>query len=498
VTGVAGFTITGLGAETALVALELYRRHTGWKVRAVGQGYAGGLVELLRDQGLPEARGLALAIHAAVAPAAVEGPGTPSAGEALSGPVPERHPGAAAVRSRPAARRPGPTGNAAGPGPVDYTHPRRRKTCAPSAAASPEPVRPVAGNAAGWTLEERLHNQVWGMFEDLARAVAAYRGAVGFAESRLDQELDRLLADPRTRLGPAAEAALAQARAKQADLVGRARAVLDRDLAQLTAESEVVEPALPPALAAWHSHVWHGYQVPVEISMAVRVGDVHLPEHPALRIPMLVPLPRGLWIDSAQDHRLAMEVAVALAARLLASYPAGEFAVRVIDPGRTATATLAPLADSGALPPPAAAGAAGVNETIAVLTHQVDLMHMASGAGQAGALPPDLDAGSRLLIVNDFPYGFDDRAITRLRYLADEGPAVGVHLLIVADRADALEYGPVLDPLWRSLLRLTPVPDDHLVDPWVGHSWTFEPMLSPQDSQVLARVLGQVVAARRV
>jgi hypothetical protein len=348
-------------------------------------------------------------------------------------------------------------------------------------------------------LEERLHNQVWGMFEDLARAVAAYRGAVGFAESRLDQELDRLLADPSTRLGPAAEAALAQARAKQADLVGQARAVLDRDLAQLTAESEVVEPALPPAWAAWHSHAWHGYQMPVEIPMAVRVGDVHLPEHPALRIPMLVPLPlqRGLWIDSAEDQRLAMEVAVALAVRLLASHPAGEFAVRVIDPGRTATAALAPLADSGALPPSSAAGAAGVTETIAALTRQVDLMHMASGAGQADARPPDLDAGSRLLIVNDFPYGFDDRAITRLRYLADEGPAVGVHLLIVADRADAREYGPVLDPLWRSLLRLTPVPDDHLVDPWVGHAWTFEPMPAPQ-GEVLARVLGQVAAARRV
>ncbi|MET7656068.1 hypothetical protein ABZT00_35340, partial [Streptomyces sp. NPDC005486] len=29
-------------------------------------------------------------------------------------------------------------------------------------------------------------------------------------------------------------------------------------------------------------------------------------------------------------------------------------------------------------------------------------------------------------------------------------------------------YGPLLDPLWRGLLRLTPVPDDHLADPWVG------------------------------
>ena len=47
---------------------------------------------------------------------------------------------------------------------------------------------------------------------------------------------------------------------------------------------------------------------------------------------------------------------------------------------------------------------------------------------------------------------------------------------MVADREDARAYGPVLDPLWRSLLRITPVPDDHLADPWVGHAWTYEPL----------------------
>jgi hypothetical protein len=39
-------------------------------------------------------------------------------------------------------------------------------------------------------MDERLYNQVWGMFEDLARSVAAYRSAVAFADSRLDKELD--------------------------------------------------------------------------------------------------------------------------------------------------------------------------------------------------------------------------------------------------------------------------------------------------------------------
>lgn len=132
------------------------------------------------------------------------------------------------------------------------------------------------------------------------------------------------------------------------------------------------------------------------------------------------------------------------------------------------------------------------------LTRRVDLVQMAlhGGAG-TDALPPDLDTAGQLLVVNDFPHGFDDRAVTRLRYLADEGPAVGVHLMMVADREDAGAYGPVLDPLWRSLLRLTPVPDDHIADPWVGHAWTYEPPRVPQGSEVLHRVLASVAEARR-
>ncbi|MZE78459.1 export associated protein, partial [Streptomyces sp. SID5475] len=161
------------------------------------------------------------------------------------------------------------------------------------------PPQPVAGDAAGWTMDERLYNQVWGMFEDLARSVAAYRSAVDFADSRQEQELQRVLSDPRSRIGGAGDEARAAAGAKHTALVDRARAVLDRDLAQLTAESEVVEPALPPAFAGWASPVWHGYRVPMEIPMAMRLGDLRLPERPELRIPMLVrlPLERGLWID---------------------------------------------------------------------------------------------------------------------------------------------------------------------------------------------------------
>jgi hypothetical protein len=361
------------------------------------------------------------------------------------------------------------------------------------------PPVPVAGDASGWTMEERLYNQIWGMFEDLARSVAAYRSAEDFAQSRYDQEMDALLADPRTRGGAEAEAARDHAMAKQVALVDQARAVLDRDLAQLTAESEVVEPALPPAFAGWENPAWHAYEVPAQRPLAVRLGGLTLPEAPELHIPLLVrlPLERGLWIDSAENRTAAMDVAVAIAARLLASHPVGGFAMHALDPAGSGGTALASLYAGGALAlPQPAAGAAGVSEVLGRLTERVDLLQMAIRGGAADSLPPGLDQAEQLLIVNEFPYGFDDRTVNQLRYLADEGPAAGVHLLLIADRDDASAYGPVLDPLWRSMLRLTPLPSDHLADPWVGHAWTYEPALVPPGSQVVAQVLRRLAAAR--
>ncbi|MEV0742016.1 TerD family protein [Streptomyces sp. NPDC050549] len=548
-TEVASYTITGLDAESALVALELYRRQGAWKVRAVGQGYAGGLAELLTDQGLPQAAHLAGSINEAVArglarsvatppPRTPDGDrtrqtATPGIGPDGSGPTTPG--GSGAVAPQPSTSPYGAQGAVAPPsgypadpaatqpaapaagGPIDYSHPRRQAGAPPSPAPTAPPAppgqaaQPVAGDATGWSMEERLYNQVWGMFEDLARTMAAYRSAVDFADSRMEKELDQALSDPRSRIGGQGDAAREAAQAKHAQLVDQARAALDRDLAQLAAESDVVEPALPLAFAGWDNPVWHGYRVPMEIPMALRLGALHLPESPDLRIPMLVrlPLERGMWIDSgggesldgsfADSHelrRLALDTAVAHAARLLAVYPVGEFAVHVIDPAGSAAQALVPLVHTGVLAAPPAVGAAGVADVLARLTQRVDLVQMAVRGGAADSLPPGLDTAEQLLIVNDFPHGFDDRAVTQLRYLADEGPAVGVHLMMVADREDAAGYGPLLDPLWRSLMRLTPLPDDHLADPWVGHAWTYEPSLVPPGSQVLQRVLTEVATAR--
>ncbi|MGW0036671.1 TerD family protein [Gordonia sp. NPDC003376] len=46
------FAIDGLSSESVVVAVEVYRRNQEWKVRAIGQGYAGGFAELVRDHGV--------------------------------------------------------------------------------------------------------------------------------------------------------------------------------------------------------------------------------------------------------------------------------------------------------------------------------------------------------------------------------------------------------------------------------------------------------------
>ena len=70
-TPVAVFTPDGLGPETALLCVEIYRRGGAWKVRAVGQGYANGLGGIATDYGIT--------VDDDPAPAAAAAPQAPAA-----------------------------------------------------------------------------------------------------------------------------------------------------------------------------------------------------------------------------------------------------------------------------------------------------------------------------------------------------------------------------------------------------------------------------------
>ncbi|RFU85283.1 export associated protein, partial [Streptomyces triticagri] len=116
-TEVASYTVTDLDAESAVVALELYRRQDAWKVRAVGQGYAGGLADMLADQGLPQAHELASQILDAVARGMARSVAAPpprtADGDRIRRTAPATGPGSGADATQPGPARPAP----AGPGP---------------------------------------------------------------------------------------------------------------------------------------------------------------------------------------------------------------------------------------------------------------------------------------------------------------------------------------------------------------------------------------------
>ncbi|MCB5907275.1 TerD family protein [Streptomyces pinistramenti] len=75
----ASFTPPQLGAETALVVVEIYRRNGAWKVRAVGQGYADGLAGIATDFGVSVEEPAASEPQAAPAPTPAPQPQAPVA-----------------------------------------------------------------------------------------------------------------------------------------------------------------------------------------------------------------------------------------------------------------------------------------------------------------------------------------------------------------------------------------------------------------------------------
>ncbi|MFF1544458.1 TerD family protein [Streptomyces sp. NPDC058291] len=93
----ATFTPPQLGAETALVVVEIYLRNGVWKARAVGQGYADGLAGIATDFGVTVEEPAPVAPPQPVAPPrptaqAPVAPATPPADPRLATPAPPAAP----------------------------------------------------------------------------------------------------------------------------------------------------------------------------------------------------------------------------------------------------------------------------------------------------------------------------------------------------------------------------------------------------------------------
>ncbi|WP_097967750.1 TerD family protein [Streptomyces sp. or20] len=102
----ATFTPPQLGAETALVVIEIYLRNGAWKARAVGQGYANGLAGIATDFGVSvEEPAAPVAPPAPTAPAAPVAPVAPVAAPVdprIAPPAPAAPPAPPAAPAAPA------------------------------------------------------------------------------------------------------------------------------------------------------------------------------------------------------------------------------------------------------------------------------------------------------------------------------------------------------------------------------------------------------------
>jgi uncharacterized protein YkwD/stress response protein SCP2 len=139
----ARFTPSRPERETVLLLAELYRRGTGWKLRALGQGYADGLAGVARDFGVDIVEDASPAPARGTAGAGSTGPGGPTArgsSRAAASATPRPTPGTSPrPTAGPPPRRPG-----TGPRPSAAPDPHRPASVPAPRSASPTGPRPGA------------------------------------------------------------------------------------------------------------------------------------------------------------------------------------------------------------------------------------------------------------------------------------------------------------------------------------------------------------------
>ncbi|SDO51690.1 Stress response protein SCP2 [Nakamurella panacisegetis] len=412
--------------ERAVILFELYRRSGSWKIRAIGQGYDGGLAALATAHGVVVADE---PTHTPTSPVAAPSTGAMGRGE-------------------------------------------------PPGVAPPPP---------GTSEPERVFRVLTSIFEDAARSAAGYRSAVAFAEQRRERELESVLDDPRSRAsgnpmrGPADD--------RYADLVGRASADHRRDVDVLARELAGLTPTLPAALAPWGAPAWRPGCISPSPGVRAGTLHLPEAPDLRVPLLLALPLRRPIWLDrsipavepqdafGASDPSTAIDggpiaMARALVLRILAADPS--IRLHLADPSGELMAALGHLLGPGrpVLGGPVATDRAERADLLRRLVERADLIQMARQGGALDALP---DGGRpALLVITDVPTGFDPSELTHLRYLIRDG-LTQVILIGAADGA-----GPAADILGASL-RLAPGNGDAITDGWVGLPWTFTPDYGPTD-----------------
>ncbi|MEW2359430.1 TerD family protein [Spirillospora sp. NPDC029432] len=397
------YTVAGLGPEKAIIGLELYRRAGRWKVRAVGQGYAGGLSELVEAHGVE-----------------VDDPGEAEAG--MGAPPP---------------------GPAVGAPPGPPPPPREA------------PMPPPSSGEVGYL------ERCWLVWEDASRSLAAFRAATEHALNiRNDEVTGRV---PRGRFD---------------QLMAAADERLRGDAAQLREELARVEPHVTAEAAPFDAPSWLTWRPRADLAEGILLGRLSTPELPDLRVPLVLRVPwrRAVWIARGTVPGDAAAYAWSLVTRFLAAVPPGLAGLEVIDAVGLSGAgwlnALDPAGGARLLGGGVATGPAAADR-LRRLLDLVDLRRIGGPDGDPAAGGPPV----RLVVIMDAGAALDGEDAHRLLRLVEDGPLVGVPVLLVETDT------PVGDSVRAIRIQQScnnlPSGQGSVGDSWVGMDWTLTPDVLP-------------------
>lgn len=259
---------------------------------------------------------------------------------------------------------------------------------------------------------------------------------------------------------------LQRIRAEQAERMGRTRRAATETLDPVVTRLESGFQTLPAPFRPWTSPVWESWSEPVSGALATPVyaGTLRALPDPELGggevfgagvgAPLLIPLRGNLeLVYGEQVRESALGLMRSLVLRHLAAAPPGELQLTFFDPvglGQSA----GELLDLAEYDPTLIGGkvwsaAADLEARLVEQTAHVELVIQRylrttyASVDEFNAEAGEVAEPYRLLVVVDFPTGFTEETLARLKSVMQNGPRCGVNVLLLHNSAAATPYGVV-------------------------------------------------------
>lgn len=291
------------------------------------------------------------------------------------------------------------------------------------------------------------------------------------------------------------------------------RAAADRKIKDATSDLSDALRRLPPAMTLWSNLSWLSWSPALTHSHVLlgmlrpQTGKVPGKNHSFAwdtRTPAFIPIREAVQIvHRRQDRDTGLALARSLLLRALACTPPGKLRLSIFDPTGLGQ-SVASLLELGEYDRELIGGKVwSSNDDL----HRVLVEHTAhielviqkylraeyATLDEFNAAAGEIAEPYRLLAIFDAPSGFDERTVTELRRIIENGPRCGVATLLVTDEELQVPYGVSFDTLPKSLKRISlhvPFADSS------GNSTVAFELLPDTDAdapeQVIASIIHQV------